>query len=238
MTVWDLEEARALVRTRYGREQFELARQSMGSTIDRREYARYHYHEAMRLLDERVGKLHSSASLVDIMLGCGDEDEQDEFHQCISEIGAHVTACIQSLHAIADIFAHAIYYALGYNLNSSPLQEKDIYLNSVKKQLDQTAQHKTLAHALDSLVSGGDFEYLNALANHSKHRSIIKPVLNVDFRDHTTPYCLKFPAIVYNEVSYPEVDAQEFMEQTYSILSPGVVKCGNAINAALARRLD
>ena len=92
MTVWDLEEARALVRTRYGREQFELARQSMGSTIDRREYARYHYHEAMRLLDERVGKLYSSASLVDIMLGCDDEDEQDEFHQCISEIGAHVTA--------------------------------------------------------------------------------------------------------------------------------------------------
>jgi hypothetical protein len=149
MTGWDLGEAGALVRSRYGREQFELARQSIGSTIDRREYARYHYHEVVRILDERVGKLHASDSLVETVLGGGDENEADEFDQCMTEIGAHVTSCIQSLHAIGDIYAHAIYYALGYNLGPSPLPEKRIYLKSVKDKLCQKTEHKGLGCALD-----------------------------------------------------------------------------------------
>ena len=234
MTAWDRDETRELVAFSYGKAQAELAYQSMNSTIDRQEYARYHYHNAKNLFDEYVGKLHSPESFVKVSLGGGDEGKQDELHQCIWEIGAHVTACVQSLHAIADILAHAIYYALCYNLKPSPLSERDIYLNAVKRKLEQTAEHNNLAHELASLASGDDFAYLGALANHSKHRSLIRSGLCVDLTGKKLePYTLEFQEFIYDKKPYPRRAILPFLQSEFDRQSLRVFEAGNVLNSVL-----
>ena len=234
MTVWDLQETRTLVRARHGREQLEIARLSLGSTIDRREYARYHYHEAMELFDSHIGELHSSQRLFTVILGGNDEDEQDEFHQHLDRIGAHVTACVQSLHAIADIFAHAIYYSLGYNLLPSALSERQISLVPVKKMLSSKREHVGLAKALGSLSSHSDFKYLSALANHGKHRSLVRPKLWLHMTDKAPdPYTLQFQQFTYDGKPYAQRDIRPFLQSEFNRISVIVVETGNELNAAL-----
>ena len=129
MSSWDLQEARSLSRQRFGQEQFNLATHSVGSTVDRREYARFHYHEAKDIIDTRLGTLQQEQRLFLVMLGGGTDDEQNEYEDSRVQLGAHVVACVQSLHAIADTFAHAIYFSLAYNLHADALDEHKVTAN-------------------------------------------------------------------------------------------------------------
>ena len=63
------------------------------------------------------------------MLGGGTDDEQNEYENSRVQLGAHVVACVQSLHAIADTFAHAIYFSLAYNLHADALDEHKVTAN-------------------------------------------------------------------------------------------------------------
>ena len=163
MSSWDLQEARSLSRQRFGQEQFNLATHSLGSTVDRREYARFHYHEAKDIIDTRLGTLQQEQRLFLVMLGGGTDDEQNEYENSRVQLGAHVVACVQSLHAIADTFAHAIYFSLAYNLHADALDEHKVTANSVKKKLHPA--HVRLAGGLGELISHPNAKYLRALAN-------------------------------------------------------------------------
>lgn len=234
MTVWDRDEARKLVALRYGKTQAELACQSMNSTIDRQEYARYHYRNAKNLFETCVGKFDSPVNLLKISTG-GNEDARDEFNQCIWEIGAHVTACVQSLHAMGDIFAHAIYYALGYNLKlSPPLLERKICLYAVKRELDRTLEHQDIAQELDLLASGDDFAYLGALSNHSKHRSLIRSGLWVDFTgEKLDPYTLEFQGFIYDKKPYSRRLVLPFLQSEFDRQSLRIFEIGDVLNSVL-----
>jgi hypothetical protein len=231
--MWDLNETRDLIRTRYGRDQLELARQSIGSVVNRREYARFHYHEAVYLLDTDIDRLHKAKRLLPVMLGAG-EEHLDEYHKCLFKIGAHVTACIQSMHAIADTLAHAIYFSLGCNQRPGTMEERDINLVSVKALLSNDQNHFAYSRALDSLASHDDFKYLTALANHCKHRSLIRPSLWLDMTDENPePYALQFQEFVRNKIPHPSRPIRQFIEIEFDRLSIIIVDTGAQINATL-----
>lgn len=232
---WDLEEARALILRRFGKAQLELARQSLGSTIDRQDFAHYHYHEASNFLDAYIAKISSSPNgALRSIFGAADEEEECDFNVRIAKIGAHVTACVQSMHAIADIFAHGVYYALGYNLQSSPLPERGINIRSVTTKLNESFTHKDLGIALAKLSSGDDFKYLSALANHSKHRSLVKPALWHDMTGTAeVPHTLQFQDFVYDGISYPRREIRPFLEAEYNRQALLIVQTGQHLNAAL-----
>jgi len=231
MTAWDRDEARELVALCFGKAQAELAYQSLNSTIDRQEYARYHYHNAKNLFDAYVGKLHSPEKRLKIFTG-GGEGALDEFNQCIWEIGAHVMACVQSLHAIADTFAYATYHALGYNLKPSPLPERSININSVKCALQQ--EHQSLVQELAFFVSGEDFAYLNALTNHSKHRSLIRAGMWGDLTGKKPePYTLEFQEFSYDKKPYPRRSILPFLQSEFDRQSLRIHEAGNVLNSVL-----
>jgi len=234
MTVWDRDEARELVALRYGKTQAELAYQSMNSTIDRQEYARYHYRNAKSLFETCVGKFDSPVNRLKISTG-GNEDARDEFNQCIWEIGAHVTACVQSLHAMGDIFAHAIYYALGYKLKQPPpLLERKICLYAVRRELNRTPEHQNLAQELNLLASGDDFAYLGALSNHSKHRSLVRSWLWVDLTDKKLDtYTLEFQEFIYDERPYSRRLVLPFLQSEFDRQSLRIFEIGNVLNSVL-----
>ena len=185
------------------------------------------------MFDAYVGKLHSPEKLLKIFTG-GDEDARDEFNQCIWEIGAHVTACVQSLHAMADIFAHAIYYTLGYNLKPSPLSERNININSVLRVLQQTQEHQSLLQEMALLVSGDDYTYLDALSNHSKHRSLIRTGLWANMTGKKLePYTLEFQEFIYDKKPYPRRSILPFLQSEFDRQSSRIFEAGNVLNLAL-----
>lgn len=237
MTNWNLQEAKELIRARYSAEQYELARQSLGSTVDRLEYARFHYREAKALLDTQVSGLHKSKRLPELMWGFTQGAEQDEFQQCLTKIAAHVTACVQNLHSLADIFAHAIYYSLGYNLLPGALEESRVDIGSVRRKLALCPEHAAMADALNELASHNDFLYLKGLVNHSKHRSLIRPTLWMDMTgQNPDPYALRFQKFSYKKgENYPQREIRPYLESEFDRLSLLVIETGIALNVALAK---
>jgi hypothetical protein len=153
-TTWNLNELRSLILARYGKGQLGLARESLGSTIDRCEYARIHYQDAVALFDRHTQTIKESGQhLLETFFS-----NDDAHQQTIVRISAYITASVQSLHAIADIFAHAIYYSLGYNLLLPLTRERDVNVRFVVKHLLQRPERHDLAGGLESLVSHPDIQ--------------------------------------------------------------------------------
>ena len=237
MSSWDLKEARSLLRQRFGQEQFNLATHSLGSTVDRREYARFHYREAKHIIDTRLGTLQQEQRLFLVMLGGGTDDEQNEYEDSLVQLGAHVVACVQSLHAIADTFAHAIYFSLGYNLHADALAERKVTAKSVKQKLHPA--HVRLTEGLGQLISHPNAKYLRALANQSKHRSlVVKPGLWVDATDLARePFTLKFQDFRYEDEFHARREIRPFLQSSFNQISRIVVDTGAELNVALRAQL-
>ncbi|MBU0620231.1 MAG: hypothetical protein KJ795_00125 [Gammaproteobacteria bacterium] len=231
MPTWNIDEARTLVAALHGKKQSLLAHQSMTSTIDRLDYARYHYRNILNLFHKHIEKHQSPMDFFKASIKNMGDDEENELYKCI---GAHVIACVQSLHSIADIYSHAIYYALGYNLAPSPLLEDKIYLNAVKNKLTNTQEHQHLAQSLSSFSSNADFTYLDALSNHSKHSSLIRPAIFVDLTGkQLDPYTLEFDDFVYKTTQYPRRAILSFLQQEIDRQSLCIIELGNELNVAL-----
>lgn len=229
MTTWNRMETKSLVENSYGKLQAELAYQSMCSTIDRQEYARYHYLNAKNLFDAYVGQLDAPWNFLKISTGGCSEEAHDEFIKCFWEIGAHVTACIQSLHAMGDIFAHTIYYALGYKLELTKKGEQKLYLSDVRKKLSQSADYRSLVQELNLLTSGGDFTYLGALANHCKHRSLIRPLP----WGYLKGIELEFQEFTFDKNRYSRRLVLPFLQSEFDRQSLRIFEAGNVLNSIL-----
>ncbi|RNK83757.1 hypothetical protein C9388_01515, partial [Xanthomonas vasicola pv. vasculorum] len=70
---WNLEALRDGVKTAFGPDQRRLVAQSIKSVCDRRAFSRYHYQEAMRIIDAKVDG-RPGDELFPIMMGVYDDD--------------------------------------------------------------------------------------------------------------------------------------------------------------------
>lgn len=151
-----------------GDDQVDLFRFSLTSLRDRIEYAQYHLDEARRLMLPYTGAE-----------GPKPGDDHQPFMRAMTHTGAHVLACLQSLHACADICAHVVYFGLGSNLEPKPLKESAIDARTVLARIATGP----VSDALRTLVEGPEFEYLDAVVNRSKHRTVIYTVYSFEPRD-------------------------------------------------------
>lgn len=237
MATWHIEETRNLIETLYGRAQTELARPCLQSVIDRRNYAHYHYHEASSLFESFANEKLADSSLIEVVWS-PDENTRADFDLLITKIGANVLACIQSLHSIADILAHAAYYSLGLNLSVKPLREADITVVNVLKRLRQSSDLSLVHHHMTSLVQGGLFDHLSALSNYSRHRNIIRTALAEDWTGKAPErHKLKLGAFRYKNCDYPETEVRGFIEAEFNRSAQLIVDTGTAIHAALQSRM-
>lgn len=235
MARWDVEETRQHIRRLFGDEQLELAKPCLRSVVDRQTYARIHFQDARAKLDAYTQTALQEASLFEVTFG--DSEAWVEFNIFIREVGAHLTACVQSIHSVPDILAHAIYYSLGLNSAPGALKARDICVSSVLKVLRRDARYDGITSLLDSLVSAGTFSHLAALTNHAKHRSIVFPSMNEDMTGtRAKRHMVVFPAFNYDDNSYPQVFADDFISVEYERSSQCVVHTGIELNAVLQRR--
>jgi hypothetical protein len=230
MPVWDLKQLRSSVERIHGREQRSAITPSLDSIHQRREFARYHYHEAQRLIGDVATSEDSDMQIMQLIMGV-DEEASAEFQRASFQATAHITACLQNMHTVADLLGHTLYYAFGMNLDPvKTIEARKVGLHSVTRQLPEGALKKHLK----ILVKHDDFIYLSAITNHSKHRSIVKTNYSLDLTGASAmSHGLKFSSFEYEGKIYPERWVRPTLESEYKRQAEIVVSVGLALNAAL-----
>jgi hypothetical protein len=213
---------------------YEAARASLSSALDRQEYARFHYHE----VKDRWGRLLQVASapngVWDIVLGgsvsSGIENENESL---LHAIGAHVVACVQSLHAVPDILAHGVYFSLGL-ARSVRLKERAINAAKVQAELAEFVPTHRLSILLNELLTTGEFDQLSALSSHGKHRSIIKSSISADMTGaDSEPIRLNFGDFAYDGQHYAKCEVLPFLEREFDRISKITLDTGIELHGVL-----
>jgi hypothetical protein len=232
-SLWDRGATKQLIFDIYGKGQMLLAKDSLVSMVERADFASFHIHEAM----SRWGQHFSEVK--DLPMGellaptCNDRKARHatRFH----EIGAHVQACVQSLHSLADILSHALYYGLALD-KKFHLKEKDITYRTVAKKLAVDRSLEPLRRLFESIFTDGEFNYLTALDNHGKHRSIVASAVWFHVGPDPKPVSLEFLGFIYAGTRYEGRPVLPFLICEYERIDMRMVECGIELHNVLQQR--
>ena len=219
----------------YGFDQMQLARPSMNSVVDRRNFAQYHFHEAMDRWEQHLLDI-KECDPIEVSLYLGDEETESLRQRRMKEFASHVQACVQSLHAIPDIMAHVIYYGLALN-KVSPLEERKVSARNIMKLLANDYSLKQLEALFMSMSSDGDFVYLDALNNHGKHRSLVTTAVWFDNSGQAEePITIKFSEFNYDGIQHFPRDIRPVLTDEYGRIARSIVDCGIELWTILGQR--
>lgn len=230
---WTLRETEDLVRLVHGGRQADLIKPVMRSSIDRLDYAWYHYHEAKNLFDRYVADYLTDAESM-LLVMWGDEEHRLGFNEFLFKVGAHILACVQSIHAVGDIVAYTVYLATGMNLTPTPKGGQGVHLHDVARRLTSDPAAHELQALLQVLIDSADHAHIRALSNLGKHQTIIRPRLNESQTETgAARYSLSFSGCTHRGKTYPSVHVMELLQKSYHPCSRVVVDVGHALNRYL-----
>jgi hypothetical protein len=234
LTFWDLNETNQLVRRKFGPVQESLARESSRSVLDRKAFSSYHFAEVMRLSKAFERKHLADAKTILEIHALGSEKKDRAFQIYMVKAGAHSVAAVQSLHAIPDIFAHAVYFASAQNLQPHALVDSDISLPRVANCLNQDKSFAVLVDKLRAIQAGPGWRHITAVSNMSKHRSVVRAAYNEDWTgERVNPRELHVSAFVWHGRPYPSVSLHELLEPEYKRLMTSVIGLAHELNMCL-----
>lgn len=236
MKRWSIAETRDLVEARFGRAHRDQVTPSLNSLADRLSHAQYHYEEIERLLNH-FSELHLCTKPLIAVIYDEDESGRVDFELLMIAVAAHATACVLSLHAISDIAANATYHALGYSLRENAMPERDISAASVQRSFKDVPGHAPIAEVFSRMQSDPSYNIISALANKSKHQSIVKPLLNEDWTgSRPQRHEFRFSAFKYAGREIPEKTFNSVLEPAFELSNRTVIEIGNFLNEILADR--
>lgn len=234
---WNCQETRQLIADLYGADQMLLARESLNSVIDRRSFARIHFQEASKRWEQYLMDIKDCHPF-EILVGSGISEIDNLRFERMLELGAHVHACVHSLHTIPDIMARGLYYGLALN-KVAPLGERAISVQSVTKAIAGDSTLEDLNGIFKSMYSSGDFPYLQALNNHGKHRSIVQTAIWSDLTgDAEVPISLQFSDFTYDKEKHTGRDILAVLTEEHDRISRSVIDCGVELWNVLKQRKD
>jgi hypothetical protein len=163
------------------------------------------------------------------------DDVRVAFEVFIIKAGAHATACVQSVHSIPDILANAVYYALGVNITSQALPERRVDIKTVCTALGKLRSTSRLLAALSESTRGNDWEYLAAVANTSKHRSVIRSSFSEDWTgERKNLRELQFAIFERGGKQFWSRSFEDSIGAEYDRLSKVVIETGHELNRWLS----
>jgi hypothetical protein len=228
---WDNGETQELVVKLHGRRQWQAAHPSVRSVIDRAHFAEYHYHEAKDLLNNYCEQKLNGKFMMQVH---ADQDEYDEFSDVMLRIRAHVTAVVQSLHALPDTCAHVLHYSLALNRERGAPRPRGITSKSVLLLMAGKPELASLRSLFSDMTNGPGFDRLDSLNNHAKHRSVVRPKLSEDWTGkREQKYLLLLESFSYEGKFFPEIDVREFMQQEHDRMQHLMVDTGVELNNVL-----
>lgn len=232
---WDLEILKQAVGELYGDDRVSKLTSSLNSIVERQEFSRFYFYESKEALEKVLFDKNDAKSLMKLVFTHGHENRED-FDECIFKAKAHIISFVQNLHSVSDILSHVVYYSL--NLTQAK-NESQISIKQVKGWLKSFVEYGGLGNMIQSLIDHEGFEYLEALVNHSKHRSIVEPFFNINLREQGENMKeMKFRDFTYREKKHPARLVYDFLESEFDRQSELVVNIGNEINRLVQKNLN
>ena len=236
---WDLWRAVEMIRDLYGRPQETLAHTRFNSALRRWDYALVHLQEVERTLhltNDTFGKSPLSERL--FLRFKINADQVAVYNDSVDRVGANATACAANLHAIADLLAQGIAYALGMDVtDKTQFPRQPVYAYHIVARLYRDEDTKSLAELLDDLIKNEDFAYLSDLNNQSKHNKLVRAGLMMDAREQRDPpYWTAFEAFKRRNRTHDQKDALETLEREMDRQMALIIKAGNVLNDILVVR--
>lgn len=237
---WNHKELQENIENLFGKKQQELLSPCL-KTIDTKKFnATYHYEEVERLINEELKKIASdNAKLLEISYN-EDSEEFKNAKLVLKKAGAHIIACLQSLHSLADVLAHAIYFAL--NMNNDPktkIKARKVSFSSLLQRLDLVVGAGQIKIKFDYLRTDGEFSYLSDIVNCSKHRNLIRTNfwINLDQNKEYSAECLEFHRFEFNGDTHAQRRIVEFIKNEYSRIDALAIEIGIEINKFVKNKL-
>lgn len=235
---WDVRETRTLISRLYGTDQLDRARRAIDSILYLQEYARFHYFSANALLGDLVDSRSEGGTV--LFAGAVRDDEYGNVLQTFFvKVGAHLTACIQCLHAMSDSVALAVHFALAMDSQPGALSLRQVNLESVRRALQPIPDAQTVRNLFDLFCDAPGYTHLSDFANHEKHRGLLRPSLSEDhmgLRDERV--LLRYPDFGFKDRVNCEIAARDLIEPEFNRRAGLVVDIGRALNDVLGRRLS
>lgn len=234
MKRWDLLETYKLIEAAHGEEQQSLATPCLRSIIDRQRFAEYHFTEMHRLL-KAFKRRYLNEGLMIALHGPNKNKARNAFEVLMIKAGAHITACIQSIHALPDILANGIYYSTALNITTK-LPPNKIYLSNVAIEAEKRTDLFKLGNLLTQIISDGQYKHLEALSNLSKHRNVVRASLNEDWTGtRVNSHEFHLTSFERGSKSYPQVSVESLVAPEFERISKLIIAIGHELNAVLQR---
>lgn len=182
---------------------------------------RYHFFTARDSLADFFAP-NEAAKNEQVKRVMGVSDDQEEFQLAKIANEANTIAAIYTLRSLYDLLAQLI---RGLLLDDV-LSESDCNIYRVRDLLPEGGLKRSIE---DVLYSDG-FKYINAFANVSKHRSLVKYGAWVDLVSDRSG--VKFSAFEYREQLFPELWSDEILEKILKTKNE-IITTGIALNQAL-----
>ncbi|WP_212645456.1 hypothetical protein [Delftia sp. PE138] len=235
--IWDTKQLEDHVRSLYGDRLSRQLTPSLQSWKWRTGFAQYHYDSAQKEMQTGLGE-RDSQEIVSLILGFEDDEALHAYHVAQRKALANYVACIQSMHALADTFAHVIYFGLALELNEDTrLEERNISLYRVEKKLANVPDAVHLYALVQELKDHPEFKYLNRLTNLAKHRAIVDARYTVSCVDGV-PDGFQLPAFSTDGVAYPARTLENVLSEEFRRQNVLQVDIGCELNDILAKRLS
>jgi hypothetical protein len=230
-STWDLNLLKGYVLSLHGESLKAEISPCLNSIAERQEYARFHFNEAKDSLESFIKTEHLVEDLFRLAFGKGGEGFS-EFEENKLKAQAHTLACLQNMHSVLDILSHVIYY--GLNLNMAK-REREISINALSRWLSENSKFSQLSNLITQLKGHDDYLYLNALVNHSKHKSVIAPSFNFNLRKSGEDVNeFLFPNFSYGNKNYKKRLVYDFLSSEYDRQGTQIILIGNELNKVLA----
>jgi hypothetical protein len=231
---WQLDETYSLVKKIFGANYEERTRESAQSIVERQAFAHFHYTESLRLT-RNFERRHLPDSLLIDLYGKNNKQKRMAFELYILKAGAHAMAAIQSVHSLPDILAHTLYFASGQDEKQNAISDdRKIGVRTVTKTLKDDSMFQSLSPLLESAHFGDSWNHLSAVANLSKHRRVVRSMLNEDWTGKREQFReLHIRQCEYDGRHYPSISLQELLRPEYDRLSILILKIGNELNNCL-----
>jgi hypothetical protein len=220
---WNLAALRDNVQRLFGDDQRRIVSNCIRSVVDRREFSRYHYREAMRAIGAKIDG-RPDYEVMAAMMGAHDK-ETGSFEDARFTAYLHIIASVHNMRAVADNLVHLVYFATGMNLEKNTcIEERRISWNKAKESLGALG----VRGDLDALHSHEDFKYLAALDNNCKHRGIVDIGFTVSAVEDT--HGMRINAFSYEGTDYPQRWVKPILNAEYQRQETQIILAGNHLN--------
>lgn len=235
MQNWEFSKTYSLIEAAFGTQQFKSAEECIRSLADRQNYAIYHFQETVRLTNA-FERRHLKEGFPLEIYAEKSALKQRKFNSYMIKASAHALASIQSIHALPDILANALYVASGQNLQTNSLLERDITLPKVVGALKDDANFPSLSRLLANAQKGENWQHLAALTNLSKHRSVVGVDLNEDNTGTRIPHReLYFKEFKRGENYFPSVSVHALLGPEHLRIAALMGSVGLELNDCLQK---